>query len=82
MEALACGLTIIDYKLNYEQGLPSEHDPKNVVSHLVDIYSRKRNRLFNNIPSVICILLDLVSDIFMIIKLLKNRIDGSMIDDH
>jgi glycosyltransferase involved in cell wall biosynthesis len=39
LEALACGLTVLDYKLNYLSGLPSEHNPVNVVSNLFKIYS-------------------------------------------
>ena len=39
LEALACGLTVLDYKLNYVTGLPYEHNPVNVVSNLSKIYS-------------------------------------------
>jgi glycosyltransferase involved in cell wall biosynthesis len=39
LEALACGLRVLDYKLNYLSGLPSEHNPANVVSNLFKIYS-------------------------------------------
>jgi glycosyltransferase involved in cell wall biosynthesis len=38
LEALACGLKVLDYRLQYHQGLPSQHNPMNVVSHLSTIY--------------------------------------------
>jgi hypothetical protein len=38
LEALACGLSILDYKLGFRRGLPSEHDPINVVKNLSKIY--------------------------------------------
>ncbi|HKZ61488.1 MAG TPA: hypothetical protein VJZ68_03600 [Nitrososphaera sp.] len=38
LEALACGLDVLDYQLKYHKGLPSEHDPVNVVSRLSSIY--------------------------------------------
>jgi hypothetical protein len=39
LEALACGLDVLDYKLNRRHGLPDEYAPKNVVSRLETIYS-------------------------------------------
>jgi glycosyltransferase involved in cell wall biosynthesis len=39
LEALACGLDVLDYKLNRRQGLPVEYDPTNVTSRLETIYS-------------------------------------------
>jgi hypothetical protein len=39
LEALACGLDVLDYKLNRLHGLPGEFDPMNVTSSLLDIYS-------------------------------------------
>jgi hypothetical protein len=39
LEALACGLDVLDYKLNRRQGLPVEYDPMNVTSRLETIYS-------------------------------------------
>jgi glycosyltransferase involved in cell wall biosynthesis len=38
LEALACGLKVIDYQANIRTGLPSEHNPVNITSKLVDIY--------------------------------------------
>lgn len=38
LEALACGLSVLDYKLGFRSGLPSEHDPINVVKNLSKIY--------------------------------------------
>jgi glycosyltransferase involved in cell wall biosynthesis len=40
LEALACGLKVLDYQLKYHQGLPREHDPINVISRLSTIYSQ------------------------------------------
>ena len=39
LEALACGLDVLDYKLNRIHGLPDEYAPKNVTSRLETIYS-------------------------------------------
>jgi glycosyltransferase involved in cell wall biosynthesis len=39
LEALACGLTVLDFKLDCRQGLPDEYTPMNVVSRLETIYS-------------------------------------------
>jgi hypothetical protein len=40
LEALACGLKVLDYQLKYRQGLSREHDPINVISRLSNIYSQ------------------------------------------
>jgi len=40
LEALACGLDVLDYKSNRRHGLPVEYDPMNVTSRLETIYSR------------------------------------------
>ena len=39
LQSLACGLSVLDYKLQFRQGLPSEHDAVNVASQLSKIYS-------------------------------------------
>src|SRR5215469_18497916 len=39
LEALACGLEVLDYKLNRRHSLPDEYSPKNVTSRLETIYS-------------------------------------------
>ena len=39
LEALACGLDVLDYKLDRRHGLPEEYNPVNVTSHLETIYS-------------------------------------------
>jgi hypothetical protein len=44
LEALACGLRVLNYKLEYMNNLPSEHCPTNVVMILSSIYSHKRDR--------------------------------------
>lgn len=44
LEALACGLRVLNYNLEYVDNLPSEHCPTNVVTILSSIYSNKRNK--------------------------------------
>ena len=39
LQSLACGLSVLDYKLQFRRGLPSEHDAVNVASQLSQIYS-------------------------------------------
>ena len=39
LEALACGLDVVDYKLDRRHGLPEEYNPMNVTSRLETIYS-------------------------------------------
>jgi glycosyltransferase involved in cell wall biosynthesis len=38
LEALACGLKVLDYRLQYHEKLPLEHSPTNVVSRLNSLY--------------------------------------------
>jgi glycosyltransferase involved in cell wall biosynthesis len=38
LESLACGLEVLNYRLHYLRGLPSEHDPSAVLSKLSKIY--------------------------------------------
>ena len=38
LEALACGLDVLDYKLDRSHGLPEEYNPMNVTSRLETIY--------------------------------------------
>jgi hypothetical protein len=40
LESLACGLEVLNYRLHYLHGLPSEHDPSAVLSKLSKIYFR------------------------------------------
>jgi len=40
LESLACGLRVIDYDLKYKYTLPEEHDPRNVINKLEDIYKQ------------------------------------------
>ena len=40
LESLACGLEVLNYRLHYLRGLPSEHDPSAVLSKLSKIYFR------------------------------------------
>jgi hypothetical protein len=44
LEALACGLRVLNYNLEFVDNLPSEHCPTNVITILSSIYSNKRNR--------------------------------------
>jgi hypothetical protein len=55
LEALACGLRVLNYNLEYVDELPSEHCPTNVVTRLSFIYSHKRNK-----PELIRLVLELV----------------------
>jgi hypothetical protein len=38
LQALASGLRVLDFNLQFRQGLPPEHDAVNVVSQLSGIY--------------------------------------------
>ncbi len=38
LEALACGLDVLDYQLKFSNGLPKEHYPSSVVSSLSKVY--------------------------------------------
>jgi hypothetical protein len=40
LESLACGLEVLNYRLHYLRGLPSEHDPSAVLSKLSKFYFR------------------------------------------
>jgi len=44
LEALACGLRVLNYNLEFVDNLPLEHCPINVVTVLSSIYSNKRDR--------------------------------------
>jgi len=39
LQSLACGLSVLDYKLQFRSTLPREHDAVNVASQLSKIYS-------------------------------------------
>ena len=39
LQSLACGLSVLDYKLEFRRGLPKEHEALNVASQLSNIYS-------------------------------------------
>jgi len=39
LQSLACGLSVVDYKLEFRRGLPKEHDAVNVASQLSNIYN-------------------------------------------
>jgi glycosyltransferase involved in cell wall biosynthesis len=45
LQALACGLRVLNYNLDYIDKLPVEHCPMNVTTKLSYIYSQKRNKL-------------------------------------
>ncbi len=44
LEALACGLRVLNYDLEYLDDLPLEHYPTNVITMLSSIYSNKRKK--------------------------------------
>lgn len=75
LEALACGLKVLDYRLEYRQGLPVEHDPKNVISSLSNIYSEKRKRsmIYSVSSFLTCILLDFSYLAYASMKSLKSH---------
>ena len=45
LQALGCGLRVLNYNLEYIDKLPVEHNPWNVTTKLSSIYSQKRNKL-------------------------------------
>ena len=40
LESLACGLKVLNYKLEYIDKLPEKHNPLNVVNQLQNIYNK------------------------------------------
>ena len=40
LESLACGLKVLNYKLEYIDKLPEKHNPVNVVNQLENIYNK------------------------------------------
>jgi hypothetical protein len=44
LQALACGLRVLNYNLDYIDKLPLEHYPMNAITRLSFIYSQKRNK--------------------------------------
>ena len=40
LESLACGLKVLNYKLEYLDKLPQMHNPVNVVNQLESIYNK------------------------------------------
>ncbi|MGZ8890188.1 MAG: hypothetical protein ACXW0J_02165, partial [Nitrososphaeraceae archaeon] len=40
LESLACGLKVLNYKLEYVYGLPDIHNPVNVTNELKNIYNK------------------------------------------
>ena len=40
LESLACGLKVLNYKLEYIDKLPQKHNPVNVVNQLESIYNK------------------------------------------
>jgi hypothetical protein len=40
LQSLACGLSVVDYKLEFRRGLPKEHHAVNVASQLSKVYSK------------------------------------------
>lgn len=55
LQALACDLTVLDFRLKYLKTFPIEHDPMRIVSELFSIYQRKRTfyvKLFQFLYSI------------------------------
>ena len=42
LESLACGLKVLNYKLEYIDKLPQKHNPVNVINQLESIYKKKK----------------------------------------
>jgi hypothetical protein len=73
LEALACGLRVINYNLEYVDNLPSEHYPMNVITMLSSIYSNKRNRTETIGLELELVILNMIYGIPLILrKLLKH----------
>jgi hypothetical protein len=77
LEALACGLKVLNYRLEYRQGLPVEHDPTKIVSILSNIYSEKRGLIYSVSSFLTCVLLDLVYFFYASMKSLRARSNRS-----
>jgi hypothetical protein len=55
LQALACDLTVLDFRLKYLKTFPIEHDPVHIVSGLFSIYQRKKRiyvKLFQFLYSI------------------------------
>jgi hypothetical protein len=73
LEALACGLRVINYNLEYVDNLPSEHYPTNVITMLSSIYSNKRNKTETIGLELELVILNMIYGIPLILrKLLKH----------
>ena len=73
LQALACGLRVLNYNLEYIDKLPVEHYPMNVTTRLASIYSQKRNKselaklVLEQFP------LDIVYGIYSLLKKLSAK---------
>jgi glycosyltransferase involved in cell wall biosynthesis len=72
LEALACGLKVLNYRLECRQGLPIEHDPRNVISCLSNIYSEKRTLIYSVSSFLTCVILDFSYLAYASMKSLKT----------
>jgi hypothetical protein len=55
LQALACHLTVLDFRLKYLKTFPIEHDPMRIISELFSIYQRKKRiyvKLFQFLYSI------------------------------
>jgi hypothetical protein len=68
LEALACGLRVLNYKLEYVNSLPAEHCPANVATKLSFIYSQKRKKseLIRLVLGLV--MLDIVYGMYLLIR--------------
>jgi hypothetical protein len=73
LEALACGLRVLNYNLEYVNSLPAEHCPENVATRLSFIYSQKRKKseLIRLVLGLV--MLDMAYRIYLLRKLWKYR---------
>lgn len=74
LEALACGLKVINYNFEYIDNLPSEHYPTNVITMLSSIYSNKRKRTETMELELELLILNIIYGIPLLLrKLLKHN---------
>lgn len=73
LQALGCGLRVLNYNLEYIDKLPAEHYPWNVTNKLSSIYSQKRDKLELIKLVLEQSLLDLVYGLYFLFKKLSSK---------
>jgi hypothetical protein len=68
LEALACGLRVLNYNLEYVSSLPAEHCPEKVATRLSSIYSqrRKKSELIRLVLGLV--MLEMVYGIYLLLR--------------